>query len=92
MFHLINYPFYYKKNVLKNCSHLMDHLVIFYLLQIYPFSKKVFQMNMPCSACIENPKKFLASSTRHLILQKNLPNVYHDKFLGKFLFVSIIYY
>jgi len=38
---------------------------------------------MSCSACIENPKKFLATSTHHLILQKNLPTVYDDEFLGK---------
>jgi len=47
---------------------------------------------MSCSACIENPKKFLATSTHHLILQKNLPTVYDDEFLGKNLSNYYYYY
>ena len=37
---------------------------------------------MSCSACLENPIKFLATSAHHLIRQKNLPAVYDDEFLG----------
>ena len=41
---------------------------------------------MSCSACLENPKKFLVTTTRPLILQKNLPTVYDDDFLGNTFF------
>jgi hypothetical protein len=37
---------------------------------------------MSCSACIANPAKFLATSAQHLRLQKKLPPVYDDEFLG----------
>jgi len=37
---------------------------------------------MACPACLENPKRFLGSSARRLILQKELPRVYEDDFLG----------
>ena len=37
---------------------------------------------MSCSACIENPTQFLATSARHLMLQKQLPPVYDDELLG----------
>ena len=44
---------------------------------------------MSCSACIDNPKKFLATSTRRLILLKNLPPVYHDELLGNLIYFEV---
>ena len=53
---------------------------------------------MSCPACLENPKNFLDTSTHPLILQKNLPTVYDNDFLGNtfkkiilFLFIISLY-